>query len=112
MPHTRPDAISDGVSLSDKVGREVRAFVTEEAAADALLTGGVSKSLPYERSISQRCAKDNLFAGSAEDAPASAVAILMGAVVSLVEFEAGPVSIFGEPPKWAVAKGSLIPSPL
>jgi hypothetical protein len=29
--------ISDGVSLSDKLGREMRAFVSEQAAFDAFL---------------------------------------------------------------------------
>src|SRR5262245_54253172 len=37
VPLTRPAEISNGVSLSDKLGREVRPFVSEEGAFDALL---------------------------------------------------------------------------
>jgi hypothetical protein len=38
MPQTRPDVISDAVSLSDKEGREVRTLVAEEGAFDAFLS--------------------------------------------------------------------------
>jgi hypothetical protein len=68
MPQTRPDVISDGVSLSDKDRREVRAFVSEEGAVDAFLGrhGIVDEVSPDENSVTAGCSKDDGFTGADE----------------------------------------------
>jgi hypothetical protein len=52
MPQTRPDVISDAVSLSDKEGREVRTLVPKERALDAfLLVSPVLSASPNKGSV-------------------------------------------------------------
>jgi hypothetical protein len=52
MPATRPDVISDCVSLSDKERREVWALVAEERAFDArLLVGAELSASPNKHGV-------------------------------------------------------------
>lgn len=62
VPATRPREISDGVSLSDKERREVRAFVPEKRALDPLLLrdGVVDVVSPNENSISCVGSQDDM----------------------------------------------------
>jgi hypothetical protein len=63
MPQTRPDEISDGVSLSDKERRFVRAFVAEQSALDTFLpVVTVDGSSPNKDGVSVNCSQDDLFA--------------------------------------------------
>jgi hypothetical protein len=86
MPLTRPDVISDGVSLSDKDRRKVRAFVAEERAADPFLRrlGVVDEFAPNEPCAWLGSPQNNEFSRSAE---LLALPIWSAAVVPLVEGE-------------------------
>src|SRR4051812_31711369 len=60
VPLTRPRAISNGVSLSDKLGREVATFVSEDGAIDALLLRDrvVNELAPDEHGVGVACPKN------------------------------------------------------
>lgn len=51
MPLTRPDKKSDGVSLSDKLGRLDAALVPENSAINSRLSAIVKELSPSEKSI-------------------------------------------------------------
>jgi hypothetical protein len=66
MPQTRPDVISDRVSLSDKERREVRPFVAEDGAVDALLTAVIDEPAPHKNSVCVSGSKCDDLAGTDE----------------------------------------------
>lgn len=98
MPRTRPREISNGVSLSDKLGREDRAFVAEHGAVDAMLfwLGIIDEPPPNKEGVGIERPQDDMLAGA--DKLAGLACLAGGAVVPLVEFEAGRVAIFREIP--------------
>lgn len=68
--------ISDFVSLSDKLGRTVRALVPEERAFDAfLVVGAVLRSSPNKHGVSGVCSKDDFVSGS-DEKPVFGLAVL------------------------------------
>jgi hypothetical protein len=87
MPFTRPAEISDGVSLSDKVGRAEAAFVSEDGAVDALLAGIINELSPNKHGISVSGSEHDMLAGSDKLAALSSVSIIIAAVMPLVEFK-------------------------
>ena len=84
MPFTRPAEISNGVSLSDKVGRSEAAFVSEHGAVDALLAAVVDELSPDEHGVSVSGAKNDVLAGANELDPLATVSIFVGAIMSLI----------------------------
>ena len=102
VPRTRPCEISNGVSLSDKLGRKDRAFVPKRGAVDSLLTAGVDEAPPDKESVGIEGSQDDLFAGAAEERAHATVTVLIGAVVPLVEFKTGWVAVFREIPVWHI----------
>jgi len=68
VPLIRPSAISDGVSLADKLGREMRAFVAEERAFNAFLRRDrvVDVFSPDKDSISCVGSENDMLSGADE----------------------------------------------
>lgn len=101
MPFTRPAEISNGVSLSDKVAGavSVRRFVSEDGAIDSCLSAVVDKFSPDKHGVSVSSSKNNVFAGTDELASFASVLVLIGAVVSLIEFQATLVAVLRDVPK-------------
>lgn len=64
MPRTRPREISNGVSLSDKLGRKDLAFVAEDGAVDTVLSGlgVIDKSSPNKEGVCVEGPQDNVLA--------------------------------------------------
>lgn len=79
MPLTRPAVISDGVSLSDKLGREDRAFVAEHGALDPVLLWDcvVNVIAPDEQGISSRGSKHDAETGTNELESLATVSIVV-----------------------------------
>lgn len=98
MPRTRPREISNGISLSDKLRREDRPLVSEHGAVDAVLLwdGVINKASPNKESVGVECSEYDMLAWADELTGRSVAPI--GAVMPFVEFEAGLVAIFREPP--------------
>ena len=88
MPLTRPAEISDGVSLSDKVGRSELAFVSEHGAVDALLPGIIDELSPNKHGVSVSGSEHDMLAWSDKLALPSSVSVFIAAVVPLVELQA------------------------
>jgi len=90
MPRTRPSEISDGVSLSDKLGREIAAFVAEDGALNTLLLRDcvVDILAPDEHGIGAGGSQYNAFARSDKLRSPSAIGVSVGAIVAFVEREA------------------------
>lgn len=90
MPLTRPAEISDGVSLSHKLGREPRPFVAKDRAFNALLGGDCVVDIfsPDEHGATVGRSEDDMSAGADELISRSPVSVLVGAVMSLIEREA------------------------
>ena len=86
MPFTRPAEISNGVSLSDKVGRSEAAFVSEHGAVDALLAGIVDELPPNKHGVSVSGPQNDVFSGSNKLTALSSVSIVITTVMPLVEF--------------------------
>lgn len=106
MPQTRPSDISDSVSLSDKEGREDRSLVPEEVAFDAgLPVAAVLREAPRERGVSGFGAKDDLISGS--DHKVANPFGFSRTVVAAIEVTDAKVSVLGEPPERAIAKGPV-----
>jgi len=101
MPFTRPRAISNGVSLSDKVAATVSVWrlVSEDGAIDALLSAVVDEFPPNKHGVSVSGSQNDVLAGANELAPISSISILVGAVVSLIEFKATFVAVLRDVPK-------------
>jgi hypothetical protein len=62
----RPAEISDGVSLSDKLGRLVAALVSEYRAINSFLAAVVHEVSPDKQRIAFPRSEDDVFAGSDE----------------------------------------------
>lgn len=77
MPLTRPDVISDRVSLSDKLTRKVRTLVPEDGAIDALLSAVINEPSPSENRICSLGAEHDFFTGSDKLHPLSAILIVI-----------------------------------
>jgi hypothetical protein len=88
MPFTRPDEISDCVSLSDKLGREDRTLVAEHGAVDSLLAAGVDEFSPNKERVCISCAEDDLFSWTGEEVSLPAVPVAVARVMALIEFQA------------------------
>ena len=86
MPFTRPAEISNGVSLSDKVGRSEFAFVPEDGAVDALLAGIIDELSPNKHGISISGSEHDVLAGTNKLTALSSVSIIIATVVPFVEF--------------------------
>lgn len=73
MPFTRPDEISNGISLSDKLAAFVEAFVDEDGAVNSGLSAVVDELSPNEHGITFEGSEDDVFAGTDElsDPPVS-----------------------------------------
>lgn len=103
MPQTRPAEISDGVSLSDKVGAAVLGFVSEHGAVDALLSAAVDESAPNKEGISFPSAQTDIFARTDElfsSAPDAAFETFPTGIVSFIQIAAYGIGIFRNPPNW------------
>jgi hypothetical protein len=104
VPLTRPAEISNGVSLSDKLGRAVSVgrFVSEDGAVDAFLFRDrvVNELSPDEHGVSVSSAENNVFPRADELAPSPAIRVAVAAVVPFIEFEAGDIAIFRHVPEW------------
>lgn len=99
MPLTRPCVISDCVSLSDKLARFVRAFVSEGCAVDPSLAAVVDEFPPYENSVGSFGAEDDAFPRSDELRPVPAISIMIAGIMALVQCKAGKITIFREIPE-------------
>jgi hypothetical protein len=98
MPATRPDRISDSVSLSDKLRREKRPLVTEEGAVDSGLVRSGNKAAPYKSGVSVLGSEDDLFARPSEQAAHPPISVLIRGVVPLIQCQDGSVAVFSDPP--------------
>lgn len=99
MPLTSPDVISDCVSLSDKLGRAVRTFVPEYRAVDAFLAAGVDELPPDKESVGISSSQDDLLSRAGKQVSLPAVAVSVAGVMTLVEFEAGDITVFRQIPE-------------
>jgi len=88
MPLTRPAEISDGVSLSDKVGRSELAFVSEHGAVDALLAGIIDELSPNKHGVSVSGSEHDVLAGTNKLTALSSVSVFIATVMPLVELQA------------------------
>ena len=86
MPLTRPAEISNGVSLSDKVGREiaVRGFVSKDGTIDTLLPAIVDELSPNKHGIAVSGSKHDMLAGSNKLTALSSVSIVIAAVMPFI----------------------------
>jgi hypothetical protein len=85
MPFTRPAEISNGVSLSDKVGRSDATFVSEHGAVDALLAGIIDKLSPNKHGIGVSGSEHDMLTGSNKLTSFSSVSVIIATVMPLVE---------------------------
>lgn len=85
MPFTRPAEISNGVSLSDKVGRSQFAFVSEDGTVDALLSTVVDELSPNKHGISVACSKNDVLSGADELTALASVFVVIATIVPFVE---------------------------
>jgi hypothetical protein len=101
MPLTRPAEISDGISLSDKLGRAISVwrFVSEDGTIDAFLSAGIDELPPNKHGVSVSGSKDNLFSRPSEQASLASVLVDVATVVPFVEFEAGDIAILRHVPE-------------
>jgi hypothetical protein len=75
MPAMRPADISDRIRLSNKARAEVRRLVTEDGAADTLLSGVIVELAPREHGVASLGAQHELLSGADEQAAGSAIGI-------------------------------------
>ena len=85
MPFTRPDVISDSVSLSDKLARPVRGFIPKDGAIDTRLATVIDELAPNKHGVCVLRSEDNAFAGADELASFPPVLVFVTGVVSLIE---------------------------
>lgn len=73
MPFTRPDEISNGISLSDKLAAFVEALVDEDCTVNSGLSAIVNELSPNEHGIAFEGSEDDVFARADElpDTPVS-----------------------------------------
>jgi hypothetical protein len=105
VPFTRPDEISNGVSLSDKLTGEMGTLVPEDRAADSALPTSVFESSPDKERVGFPGAEHDLFSGTAEKTAVSSVSIMASAIVSVIESTALFVAVFREPPQQLRRRG-------
>ena len=86
MPFTRPAEISNGVSLSDKVGRSEAAFVSEYGTVDALLAAIVDELPPNKHGVSVSGSQNDVFSGSNKLTALSSVFVVITRIMPLIEF--------------------------
>src|SRR5690348_8064972 len=100
MPLTRPRAISNGVTLSDKLRRKDAGFIAEGGAVDSLLPLArslvdtvVDELAPHEKSV--RCCgpENDPLPRPDELSPWSPVAVSVAGVMSLIHCEARSVAV-------------------
>ena len=77
----------------------MRGLISEDRAIDALLTAAVDELPPAKEGIGISGAKDNLFPRPHEQGSHPSIAVTIGRIVTLVEFEAIPIAVLCEPPK-------------
>jgi hypothetical protein len=82
MPFTRPDCISNGVSLSDKLTTLVGAFVSEDGAVNSNLTRVILELSPNKKGVSLPCSEDDLFTWATKEFWSASVFVVDLAVVS------------------------------
>lgn len=99
VPATRPSMISDGVSLSHKLGREVRTLVAEECAFDAVLRWDrvIDVVSPHKDSVAGVGSKNDACAWS--DELALPRRFVSRRIVPPVERKAGSIAILGQKPQ-------------
>jgi hypothetical protein len=85
VPFTRPAEISNGVSLSDKVGREEAAFVSEDGAVDALLSAVVDELPPNKHGVSVARPENDVLSGADKLTALSSVLVVIATVMPLIE---------------------------
>jgi hypothetical protein len=95
----RPEAISNRVRLSNEARAAMRRLVAEDGAVDAALATVVDELSPHEASVSILAPEDDFLAGANEQLSFSSVCVLACGVVSLIQFQAVFIAIFGKPPK-------------
>jgi hypothetical protein len=78
MPLTRPDVISDSVSLSDKLTRLVRTLIAEEGAVDAMLSAGVDELAPNKGSSGIGRTEHDFLPRSCKELPHSSISVVVG----------------------------------
>jgi hypothetical protein len=98
MPFTRPAEISNGVSLSDKVGRSEFAFVSKHGTIDSLLSAIVDELSPNKHGISVSGSQHDVFAGADKLTSLSSVSIVIAAVVPLVEIKTTQIAVLRDVP--------------
>lgn len=106
MPAMRPEAISNRVRLSNEVRAAMRRLVAEDCAVDAqlafsgaLVNTVVDELAPDEAGVTSLGSEHDLFTWSNKQFSPSPVFVLIGRVVSFIQFKAVFVAIFGEPPE-------------
>ena len=91
--------ISDCVSLSDKLTRRMRAFVPEHGAVDALLSAVINEPAPDKKSVRSHGSENDALSGANELRAFPAIFVMVAGVVSLVQCNAGNITIFRKPPQ-------------
>lgn len=66
MPLTRPDEISNGISLSDKLAAFVEALVDEDGAVNSVLSTVIDEFSPDEHGVTFEGSEDDVFARADE----------------------------------------------
>ena len=101
MPAIRPAQISDGVSLSDKLGTEGLALVSEHGAVDSVLfwLGVVNKLSPHEQGVGAPCSQNDGLSRSNELRDLAMSGSLDSRVVAFIHRETRLVSVFRNPPE-------------
>ena len=102
MPFTRPRKISNGVSLSDKVRREIASwgFVSKDGTIDAALSAIVDELPPNKHGVSVSGSEHDMLTGADKLTSLSSVSVVIAAIMPFIEFEATAVPIFGYIPVW------------
>ena len=100
MPFTRPAEISNGVSLSDKVGRSETAFIAKDGAVDTLLAGIIDEFSPNKHGVGVSGSQHDVFSGADKLTALSSISVFITAIVPLEEFQATEITVFGEVPIW------------
>ncbi len=98
MPFTRPAEISNGVSLSDKVGRAEFAFVAEDGAVDPLLVAVVDELPPNKHCISVSGSEHDVLSGADKLESFPSVLVVIATVMPLVEFKTTLVPVLRNVP--------------
>jgi hypothetical protein len=84
MPLTRPRAISNGVSLSDKLGRAVATLVPEDRAVDPALSAVINELSPNKDRIAIPRPQHNVLARTDKLTPPPTITITITTVMPLV----------------------------